>query len=375
MNTLVIHGTGLHLGYLGCYGCDWVDTPNLNRLAAEGIVFDQHLADCPLLRPEAGSRTCFTGRYSFPVPQGDASSPLDVWLPEILKAKRIAARFLDYRLETEDFPAGICDALDVFSDSERSLLWVDWPSLAPPWNVSEDYLESYFAATSAETDQDESEALEPWLDPPTGPLDLSGADLERLQNTYAAVITAFDDRLGMVLDELRERGLLDDLLICVTASCGLALGEHGYVGEHRAWLHEEIVHVPLLLRLPAAGEAGLRVSALTQPLDLLPTILEALELPVPTVDGRSLLPVVQGQPGRERAFSALDIGYSVEWAIRTAGWALLVPLSAPPQDEPRAPQLYVKPDDRWEVNDVGQHHPELVEELEKILRNVGEKRI
>src|SRR5579864_9398559 len=63
-NILVLHVNGLHLGYLGCYGNDWVETPNLDRLAAEGIVFDQHIADCPKM-----SRHGVAGRYSFPSPE------------------------------------------------------------------------------------------------------------------------------------------------------------------------------------------------------------------------------------------------------------------------------------------------------------------
>ena len=67
MKALVIVANGLHLGYLGCYGNDWVATPNLDRLAAEGIVFDQHLADWPTplaLHPE--QRSAGTGRYHRP---------------------------------------------------------------------------------------------------------------------------------------------------------------------------------------------------------------------------------------------------------------------------------------------------------------------
>jgi hypothetical protein len=64
----------------------------------------------------------------------------------------------------------------------------------------------------------------------------------------------------------------------------------------------------------------------------------------------------------------LALGYSVEWSIQTAGWALLLPLSTPPKDPLRSPQLFVKPDDRWEVNDVRQHHLELADEMEQTLR-------
>src|SRR5438128_6733939 len=64
MNILVLHINGLHLGYLGCYGNEWVQTPNLDRLAAEGIVFDQHYADQP---DAAGALHAWqTGYYRLP---------------------------------------------------------------------------------------------------------------------------------------------------------------------------------------------------------------------------------------------------------------------------------------------------------------------
>src|SRR5262245_14168924 len=64
MKILVLNAGGLHLGYLGCYGNEWVATAALDGLAAVGVVFDQHYADRP-----GSSRSCWTGRYDFPSPQ------------------------------------------------------------------------------------------------------------------------------------------------------------------------------------------------------------------------------------------------------------------------------------------------------------------
>ena len=65
--VLVLAVRGLHLGFLGCYGNDWVATPTLDRLAAEGVVFDLHFADCPGAAPP----TWETGRYHYPSPGGE----------------------------------------------------------------------------------------------------------------------------------------------------------------------------------------------------------------------------------------------------------------------------------------------------------------
>jgi arylsulfatase A-like enzyme len=365
VNILVLHVNGLHLGYLGCYGNDWVQTPNLDRLAAEGIVFDQHIADCPRL----SSRSSITGQYCFPRADGQESKHEARGLPAILEGHEVQPVVLACG---EKSAKGILESLRKklprWAKAERGLLWLDWPALNPPWEIPDKFLKEYFLA-----DEEDEEALTPWLDPPIGPA--APDDLERLQNTYAAMISAFDARVGTILEMFTESDLLEDTWFILTGSCGLALGEHGYVGEHRAWLHEEIVHVPLIVRQPGAADAGLRINSLTQPVDLVPTILDVFGLPPADWHGHSLVPLLRGAVDqlRPHALSGLALGYSVEWSIRTAGWALLLPLSTPPEDLPRSPQLFVKPDDRWEVNDVRQHHLELAEELEQALRKNVEK--
>src|SRR5580704_7164679 len=81
MKVLVLHTSAFHLGFLGCYGNTWIETPHLDRLAAEAVVFDQHHADCP------GVRTCWTGRYG--------QAPPEQTLPALLKAAGITMRVID----------------------------------------------------------------------------------------------------------------------------------------------------------------------------------------------------------------------------------------------------------------------------------------
>jgi arylsulfatase A-like enzyme len=365
MKILVLHVNGLHLGYLGCYGSDWVQTPNLDRLAAEGIVFDQHVANCPRL-----SASCsITGQFCFPSADGRETRGEKPALPALLDSHRATQTVLGGQGKSaKDLLVSFRKKLPAWGKSERGLLWLDWPVLAPPWTIPDDILDGYFVEV-----EEEEDALIPWLDPPTGPM--APEDQERLQTTYAALVTDFDAQVGTILETLAERKLLEDTWFILTGSCGLALGEHGYVGEHRAWLHEEIVHVPLIVRQPGAANAGGRIDSLTQPVDLLPTVLDILGLPPRNGPGHSLLPLIRGEVEQihSHACSGLALGYSVEWAIRTPQWALLLPLSTPPEDPPRAPQLLVKPEDRWEVNDVRQHHLELAEELEQTLRTEASK--
>lgn len=327
MGILVLEARGLHIGFLGCYGNEWIATPNLDRLAAEGVVFDQHILD----RPRAA-------------PAGTAS----LLEPD---ARRRA-------IPMQPIASFGRTVVSAWRQSNEELVWIDGPNLGPPWDLPEDLRDVYF---------DEDEEGEPWPDPPT---DIVGAlsidELLELQNTYAAAVTWFDAQVGVVLDALRESGDLEQTLVCVTAGSGLPLGEHGQIGAARAWLHEELIHVPLLIRFPSQQHAGLRIQALTQPPDLLKT----LQPGAAGGSGHDLMPLLRHETEsvRPHACTALQIGGSIEWSLRTAEWAFLLPIQVPEGDVPRAPQLYVKPADRWEVNDVRQHNPELAEELEKALR-------
>ena len=72
MNAIVLVLDSLHLGYLGCYGNQWISTPNLDRLAARGVVFDHYFAsdldvegDVAPTRADRGIGVA-TGRYVFP---------------------------------------------------------------------------------------------------------------------------------------------------------------------------------------------------------------------------------------------------------------------------------------------------------------------
>jgi arylsulfatase A-like enzyme len=349
MRIIAIEVYGLHLGYVGCYGNDWVATPNLDRLATEGIVFDWHFADQPelfALTPWQ-ERSIGTGCYSFP-----GTPPVAPSITMILRAVRCEA-----------LSSFATDALQAIGAND-GFLWIEGPSLLPPWHLDDELLEAYF------DEDDVEEGLAPWTDPPLEFAKLNEAEVLQLQNTYAAAVTVFDAQLGVVLDRLREQKMLDDTLICVTSRSGLPLGEHGMIGAPGPWLHDELVHVPMLLRLPGAAQAGQRVAALTQPVDLLPTFLEALSQPIPPLHGSSLWPLLRGEVEQVRpyAVAAMRAGGQESWLMRTADWALHLPIMPPDKVPTSSPQLFVKPEDRWEVNDLFQQQIESAEVMATALR-------
>lgn len=420
MRVIVFALNGCPAGWLGAYGNDWVGTPHLDRLAAEAVTFDRHISDRP--HPEAARQAWLSATRPFGSalnagtktvlvranhPDTDAPDWFYAGWGEVFDARPQP----DDDSPLEELLRALPALLERLRDTPDFLLWIETDRLLPPWDVQQDVFEAYLddsdedelasqdegaAANEVgeedpedagdEEDEDEplaaapaepEEPVAPFADPPTGPFDRADLDLwDWLHKTFAAVVTKLDAELGALFDILRAEGLDQSAAWLVTSDFGYPLGEHGQVGLHRPWLHEELVHLPLFLRLPGAEQAGRRVSGFTQPPDLFPTLLDLFGIAPPEgTKGFSLLPLARGQAasGRALATTELELGGASEIALRTDDWALLVPTHAPEGDPPREPLLYEKPDDRWEVNDIRTRNIERADELEALLREEIQK--
>jgi arylsulfatase A-like enzyme len=112
--------------------------------------------------------------------------------------------------------------------------------------------------------------------------------LPYLSDLYDAEIAFNDDSFGRMLEELRSRDLFENTLVVLISDHGEELKEHGR-WRHGATLYSESLEVPMIVRYPGQSE-GRRVAVPVQQIDVMPTILDALELGIPdTVQGRSLL--------------------------------------------------------------------------------------
>ncbi len=428
MRVIVFTLNGCPTGWLGAYGNDWVGTPNLDRLASEAVTFDRHISDCP--EPAAAREAWLGGAIpNSPLhtvlvranhPDTDGPDWFYAGWSEVFDARPRAEDESPLDELIRSFPA-LLDRLEPVPDY---LLWIEMDRLIPPWDVQQDVFEAYLEeveepevdepnesnASEDEFEEPDAEAMEedeangefveepdaeaseaqanekvsapdsaieedpvtPFADPPTGPFDRSDLDAwDWLHRSFAAVVTKLDAELGLLFDELRKRSMDQSAAWIVTSDFGNPLGEHGQIGLHRPWLHEELVHLPLILRLPNAEQAGRRVAGFTQPPDLFPTLLALLGGAVPPdAKGLNLLPLVrgEGESGRTFATTFLKLGDAAETAIRTEEWALLVPTRVPEGDRPREPLLFAKPDDRWEVNDLRARNIERADELEAKLR-------
>ena len=395
MNAVVIVAHGLNCHWLGPYGNEWVATPCLDALACEAIAFDQHFAAIPTVEGYTASLDPIddlrsAGVRTVLVDDG-ISRPADDRSWDAVFKPQMAA----HPTRADAFLAAIEAAMDGLRDQDRWLLWIETDRLLPPWEVDPETYYHYAGAaakftedprkeeekeeTADDDEPDEAEddvsevehdqdAIEPpWNAPPLGRSEAtSDLSWHRLRNTFAAAVTSFDDEIDVVVQILRERGLDESALWLVTSGFGCPLGEHGHVGPAGSALHEELVHLPLLIRLPKAECGGSRASAFTLTDDLLPTLLDTFGMPTPaSATGQSLLPVIRGDGPAPRPLVQICIasGDDSERLIRTSEWAFLKKRTG----DATTASLFRKPDDRWEVNDVVQHHLGVVEEFETLL--------
>jgi arylsulfatase A-like enzyme len=372
VNAICLVIDRLHRGFLGAYGNTWIETPAFDRLAAESFAFDQMLVDSPRLGPLY--RSYWQGLHALaPDMEGRASLPAllrDAGVRSTLMTDDRAVRehplTIDFDEVVEIDPPwqsqmaaeGAYDETHlarcflqmiewVQSARRPFFLWCHLASLGTTWDAPRECRERYWGESDPPllaTADVPDRTLPPGYDPD---------DLLIYTQAYAGQIALLDTCLGGFIEVLDEVPAAQKTLLAVTAARGFPMGEHLRLGPCDEALHGELVHVPLLLRFPDRLGATTRSQALAEPADLWRTLLDwwpkAAAPPSPT--GISLLPLVRGErvATRDRLVIA---GAGQERAIRTPAWYLR-------KTEP--PELYVKPDDFWEVNEVAVRCQEVVE--------------
>ena len=373
MNCIVLVIDRLHRGFLGGYGNTWIETPAFDRLAAESVVFDQMLVDAPRLGPLY--RSFWQGWHAL-APAVENRPTLPAMLREagvnctLLTDDRtviehpLSIEFDDFvqidppwqsqmaaegAYEETHLARSFLQIIDWVQTAKRPfLLWCHLSSLGTTWDAPVECRERY---------SDESDPpLLATADVPDRML-AAGFDPDELlvyTQAYAGQIALLDTCLGGFLGVLDELPAAHKTVLALTAARGFPMGEHLRLGPCDEALHGELVHVPLVLRFPDRLGAATRSQALVEPADLWATLLDYWRIAAPpSPTGVSLMPLVREEPTAPRQRMVVA-GPGPERAIRTPAWYLR-------KTEP--PELYAKPDDIWEVNDVAVRCPEVVDRL------------
>ncbi|HNR43140.1 MAG TPA: sulfatase-like hydrolase/transferase [Bacteroidales bacterium] len=175
---------------------------------------------------------------------------------------------------------------------------------------------------------------------------------------YYGLITHLDDRVGYIVRTLTELGLADNTIIIYAADNGLAVGSHGLLGKQN--LYEHSMKVPLIISGPGIPKNELR-NSLIYLYDLYPTLAKLCRLPVPgDIDGKDLVKVITGREKNVRGSLYTAYRNTVR-AVRDEEWKLIR------YPERNYTQLFNLREDPLEINNLASL-PEFMEKTDEMMK-------
>ncbi len=415
-NILVVVIDGLRASALGAYGNTTYPTSALDRLAAQSLVFDACYA--PAVELADVYSALWQARYSIgkkttpTLPAEDRDRCAN--LPRRLGESGYQTTLVTDDRQLLEFEGGrdFDDCVQVACHNKNALATdLSATSLAQLFAAAGEVIERSSAKSRAKEtlEYDRPDLL--WLHarglfgPWDAPLNLQESQLDSDDPSPILSATPSDFRVGydddpdivfrhgvayaaqiMVLDEcwqnlshiLPPRGAADEWLVLLLGGRGYCLGEHQQIGGIDPCLPVEQLHVPWLIQFPDRRGRLARSSALVSHIDVMPTLLDWIgngRSIVPDLASASVLPLAE-PTGTGWRPALLSAGKNGAYSIRNSLWTLRgIYASGPSHDagsekpfvnQATSPQLFVRPDDRWEANDVAKLCPEVVEELQAI---------
>lgn len=394
-NIIIITVDTMRSDALGAYGNSRARTPNMDALAREGTAFTMAFSPVPQTNPTHAS--IFTG--DFPHRHGlfhhmaSLLSPSVKPIAEILSeegyntaghyswvsfdppSSGLERGFATYERHTIDrpWPPGqkfdwheqLFDSrADVTTDAVLGwlegaqdapfFLWVHYNDLhfpydpRPPFDTMFDPCESCMDG-SIESITRIVEGYTP-----------TAQERAHLRGLYDGEAAFTDQEIGRLFDWLRNKGILDQTIIVLTADHGESFGEKG-LWSHQSILYNTGIRVPLIFRYPGVVPPG-TVEALASSTDIMPTVLDLINVPLPApVEGTSLLPLILGQEdgGDRIVFSQLWDGE--KFAVVYQGMKLIKDRAT------GALELYDMTQDPAENDNLVQARPDISGDLEQRL--------
>ena len=404
LNVLLITIDALRADHLGAYGYPRATSPNIDRLAREGVLFRRAVAQWPLTSPSFASMMSSSYGHTNGVMRTTAQRMPDrsVMLAELLKAGGYStwaavgnvnlARIFNFdqgfdtylelwregdRERTERVTRRGIDLLGKASESRPFFLWLHYfdphARYRPPEPFDEMFVDDpYFDAS--------------WRVPlfPEKRRDLGGisanvnlGDEDRVAYyvaQYDAEIRYVDEQVGIVLKALEERGLAGKTLVVLTSDHGESLGDHGYFFEHGRFPYDDCVHVPLILSGPGTGKPGETVRSPVGLIDLAPTLLDLAGLPSnPEAEGKSLRRLLEGDraSGSRWAFAFTESGFTQDYqrSITSERYKLVYVPDAGDRRvlKGRELELYDLEEDPGETKNLVDERPEVARRLKERL--------
>lgn len=350
---------------LSAYGFMDVSTPNLDRVAREGVVFERASSVAPLTLPAHAS--LFTGL--FPPRHGvrDNSSkplaPVQATLAEILQAQGFqTGAFVGSIVLASD--RGLAQGFDVYDDAvtERK---PDNRRRALPQRRADEVI----TAAIQWLDGGAGGRFFLWahLYDPHRPYDPPEPYRSRYHDPYVGEIAFADAQIGRLLEALDRHGLANRTVVVVAADHGESLGEHGE-RDHGILLYENVLRVPLMIRAPRVLPR--RIDRLVRLVDVMPTVLEMFALPIPPMEGVSLMPLIADERRRLALESYAESMYPQRFGcspLRSIGDGRFKLIDAPRRE------LYDLAEDPFEERNIYEERPRVAERLGRRLAALEER--
>jgi arylsulfatase A-like enzyme len=283
---------------MGFLGAKTAHTPNLDRLAAESIVFEHAYAQAP--GSVVSHATILSGAYPQSTGMTEIGGTLPSslpYLPDLLKSQgyRTAAFVGSIDLDPwSGMAQGFDRGFQTYDAGFRPAIPGD--ARHP---LTERRGDQVAARAVAWLDHNAQQQFFLWVHIPDAHInDTHISDARARRASYDSAITAADAAIGKLLTALQQRKIYENTAVIVVADHGESLGAHGE-DTHGVFLYDETIHVPLLIKLPASQAAkppSVRVSAKVRLVDIAPTLLEIAAIPIPSqMQGQSLLRIAKSK--------------------------------------------------------------------------------
>ena len=419
-NSIFILADDRGYGDLGCYGQQVIQTPNIDRMAAEGMIFTDHYAGSTVCAP---SRCCLmTGKHTgHAFVRGNARLPLrpnDVTVAELLQQAGYTTGIIGKwglgEPETTGIPnkQGFDHWFGYLNQRHAhnyypSYLWRNEEKVAlanevrpvnPPGGVAtrrmqyshdlfmdeawvfveHNQYQPFFLYLALTIPHANNEAKGEGMEVPSyGPY--AHEDWPEAQKGHAAMITRMDSDVGRLFNKLKALDLDDETLVFFASDNGphkeggadpAFFSSSGPLRGYKRALYEGGIRVPLIARWPGRIEAGSGTNLVSAFWDFLPTCCDLVSVAPPEgVDGLSMLPTLLGKTRRQRKHRFLYWEFHEQGkkqAVRMGDWKG-VRLNV--AQDPNGPiELYDLQADLGETTDVAQDYPEIVEQVAGIMR-------
>jgi arylsulfatase A-like enzyme len=334
--VILISVDTLRADHLGCYGYTRNTSPNIDALAQDGALFLNTYASSPWTLPSHISLlTSLHGVHHQVYQDDEKMDPSILTLADILRKNRFCcsaftgggfvsaaygfSKGFDFYRDgvggvfhppkaAEILESAVSDWLDQ-NQGKSFFLFLHTYQPHNPYSCPSPYNTMFLHEEAKWKDID----LVQYLGGRSGIFkDLSEEEQRNAIDLYDAEIRYTDEKfIGPLMDKLKELGIYDETMIVFTSDHGEEFYEHGGWG-HGHSLYDESLKVPLIVKFPGSRFKGEKIDYIVSLVDIMPTILEALEIDFAglTLDGESLFPVINGEDENDREFLA-DIGDNI----------------------------------------------------------------